>query len=684
MAKASKNKPVEKDELKSLVQRQLRAASVYYDSKLSSERQSVLEYYQGEKPAPLHKGNSKYVSMDVFDSVESLKAVLLETFSAGNRIVSFDPQTDADVEPMKIATAYADYVVHRQNDSYNIFSQLIHDGLVARCGIVKVYWEERIEEHTEEFEGISIDDAEALMAQDDVSDMEMEADEETGLYSGSLTRTVDKSQVVIDNIPPEEFLITSTASSIKDAGIVSHRTRKTKSELKEMGYDPKLIAEIGSGGSADELQFSQDKQTRFEDIGATFMDEDASEVQEASEGCLVYESYLYIDMDGSGITKLWKITMADDVILDKEEAECKPFLHFCPLPTPHAFYGSNYAARVIPTQNARTTLVRGILDHTVITNNPRMMVVKGAVTNPKELLENRVGGLVNVTRPDGLLPLPQSGLNPFVFQTIGLLDSDKEQTTGVSKLSQGLNKDAVSKQNSQGMVENLVSLSQQREKIMARNFANQFIKPLFLEVYRLVLLNEKKQKVMRVAGAFVQVDPQEWAEEVTCTVELKLGYTEQEQEAQKLAQAVATLNQDPAIAQLITPDNKYYIATQFLEKSGFKNVGQMITEPSKIQPPPPDPIKMKELEIEERKVAVQEAIAGTSKTKVEGHIGIEQVRTDLDKLKLQLENMRKERELDIKEFDSTSKAAIAVQEMEQAKEMIATDPASGKAIVSPN
>jgi hypothetical protein len=271
-----------------------------------------------------------------------------------------------------------------------------------------------------------------------------------------------------------------------------------------------------------------------------------------------------------------------------------------------------------------------------------------------------------------------------VFQTIGLLDSDKEQTTGVSKLSQGLNKDAVSKQNSQGMVENLVSLSQQREKIMARNFANQFIKPLFLEVYRLVLLNEKKQKVMRVAGAFVQVDPQEWAEEVTCTVELKLGYTEQEQEAQKLAQAVATLNQDPAIAQLITPDNKYYIATQFLEKSGFKNVGQMITEPSKIQPPPPDPIKMKELEIEERKVAVQEAIAGTSKTKVEGHIGIEQVRTDLDKLKLQLENMRKERELDIKEFDSTSKAAIAVQEMEQAKEMIATDPASGKAIVSPN
>jgi hypothetical protein len=684
MAKADKFKPVSKEELAVLVERQIKTSSVYYDSKLSDERQNVLDYYQGTKPAPSHAGNSKYVSMDVFDSVESLKAVLLETFSAGNKIASFDPQTANDVDAMKIATEYADYVVHRQNDSYNIFSQLIHDGLIARVGIVKIYWEECEEEAEETFEDIPIEQADLLAEQPDVVKIEIEHDEETGLCEGTLTRKVDRSQVKIVNIPPEEFLITSTASSIEDAEFVSHRTRKTKSDLKKAGYDPKKIAEISGEGSDDTLNMDPEKITRFQDIGASLLDESDSELQEASEGVLVHESYMYLDMNGTGITKLWKVTSAGSVILDKEQVEKKPFLHFCPTPVPHAFYGSNYAARVIPTQNARTVLTRGILDHTVITNNPRMMVVKGALTNPKELLENRIGGLVNVTRPDGLIPLPQPGLNPFVFQTLQLLDEEKEEVTGVSKLSQGLNKDALSKQNAQGMVEGLVSLSQQREKIMARNFANQFIKPLYLEVYRLVIQNEKQQKVIRVAGNFVPVSVEEWTEEVTCTIELHLGANEQQKEAQKILGIGQVLGQDPNNARMFGEQNRYNLARMYIEKMGIKQVELVLTDPKTLPAPQPDPIKMRELDIEERKVAVQESVAQTSQSKVQGHISIEQVQSDIDRLKVQLENVRKERELDIKEYEVTSKAAIAVEEMAQAKEMAAADPASAKAIVSPN
>ena len=78
----------------------------------------------------------------------------------------------------------------------------------------------------------------------------------------------------------------------------------------------------------------------------------------------------------------------------------------------------------------------------MVTNNPRYTVVKGGLTNPRELIDNRVGGIVNVTRPDAIHPMPQASLNPFVFQTIQMLDEDKEDTSGVSRLSQGLNKDA--------------------------------------------------------------------------------------------------------------------------------------------------------------------------------------------------------------------------------------------------
>lgn len=93
----SRFKPVKKEELSSLVDRAIQTSVGFYDSKLSRERQDVLDYYNGRLPKPAHAGNSKYVSMDVFDSVESLKAVLLETFSAGSKIVSFDPQGEEDV-----------------------------------------------------------------------------------------------------------------------------------------------------------------------------------------------------------------------------------------------------------------------------------------------------------------------------------------------------------------------------------------------------------------------------------------------------------------------------------------------------------------------------------------------------------------------------------------------------------
>ena len=101
-------------------------------------------------------------------------------------------------------------------------------------------------------------------------------------------------------------------------------------------------------------------------------------------------------------------------------------------------------------------------------NNPRYMVTKGSLTNVRELIDNRIGGVVNVTRPDAIQAMPQAPLNPFIFQTINMLDEDKEETSSVSSLSTGLNKDAVSKQNSQAMVEQLITMSQQRQKIIAK------------------------------------------------------------------------------------------------------------------------------------------------------------------------------------------------------------------------
>lgn len=677
--KDSRFKPISSDELASIVDRQIRNSVGYYDSKLSLERQNVLDYYNGVKPKPVHAGNSKYISLDVFDSVESLKAVLLETFAAGNNIVSFEPQDGNDVEMARIATEYTDYVIFRQNDGYKVFSDVIQDGLMARVGVAKVYWEESLENSVEQFDNLTQDEVDLLAAQPDVKNISAEMNPETGLFKGELTRMVDKSQVRIRVVPPEEFLITPQATSIEEAPFVGHRTRKTFSELIEEGYDPKKVARIGAADES-ELSMNPEVLARFEGIGAERLNL-SGEVQEQSRFVIVYECYLNLDKEGDGTTKLYKIVKCGNVILDEEEVDKKPFVHFVPMPLPHSFYGSNYAAKVIPTQNARTTLVRGILDHTVSTNNPRYQVVKGALTNPKELIENRFGGIVNTTRPDGISALPQASLNPFVFQTIQLLDEDKEEATGVSKLSQGLNKDAVSKQNSAGLVENLVSLSQQRQKIIARNFANQFVKPLFLEVYRLVVSHERGEKVIKVAGDFQRITPSSWDERTDAVVALNLGYGEQEQEAQKYLALHQFLMSDPALSSMYTPDKKFNLAKTVMEKGGIKNVVSFLTTPDQLPPPQPDPMQMKMIELEERKVAANEKIAQNQSDKIQLNAQLEQMRLEMQNMKNAFDQMMKEREQERKDFEAASRAAIATQELDVVRSI---EPENLRGIASPN
>ena len=167
----------------------------------------------------------------------------------------------------------------------------------------------------------------------------------------------------------------------------------------------------------------------------------------------------------------------------------------------------------------------------MITNNPRYMVTKGGLTNPRELIDNRVGGYKR-DRTDAIAPM-QASLNPFLPDPRGSGPGRQRPDRRQPALTRAEQR-CISKQNSAAMVEQLTTMSQQRQKIIARNFANQFVKPLFHEVYRLVVENEQQEKIIDISGSFVPVDPRSWKEKRDVMVELKLGYGEQDREAQKM------------------------------------------------------------------------------------------------------------------------------------------------------
>ena len=533
MAKIEDYKKLEDSEIVTIVENNIKMSVGYYDSDLSRERQRVTQYLNATLPKPAHDGNSKYVSQTVFDAVSSMSAALLETFSAGNKICKFTPQGPEDVQMAEVCSAYVDFVLHRQNNFFDIARDVIHDGLTSRVGVAKIFWDVRSEDDLEEFENITQDELDMLLASDENIELVDSETDDLGLVSGTISKTRDTSQVCIESIPPEQFLIEPQAKSLDTVKFVAHRVPKTISELREL-YDDELVDKIGDH---EDIQLETDPEVlaRHEDIGAD-RGFNATGYQDQVRTVLVYEAYIMLDTEGTGVAKLHRVVKAGNVLLEKEEVKRRPFITFCPLPIPHTFYGSNFAEKLISTQNAKTVLTRSILDHTVITNNPRYMVVKGGLTNPRELIDNRVGGLVNVTRPDAVSPMPQGSMNPFVFQTLQLLDEDLENNSGVSKLSQGLDKNAISQQNSAQLVEQLATMSQQRQKIIARNFANQFVRPLYFEAYRLCVENEDQEKIVELSGNYVQINPATWNEKRDVMVELRLGYGEQEKEAKSYSQ----------------------------------------------------------------------------------------------------------------------------------------------------
>ena len=663
MAEPKDYKKLDDQDIVTLLDDNIKRSVGYYDSQLSRERQKVMDYYTARLPKPAHDGNSKYVSQDVYDAVESMKAALLETFAAGNRIIRFAPQGQDDVEMARVCSEYTDYVAFRQNDMFDVMQTVIHDGLIARAGIAKAYWAEQTDYQVQTFENLTESELDMLLAQDDVELIESETDD-TGLNSGEISYTRDASQVVVEAIAPEEFVIEPQARSLEDVNFCAHRTSKTISELREEGYDEELLADIGQHEDVD-METDPEVLARHEQIGSD-RGFNADGYQDQVRSVMVYEAYIMLDIEGTGIAQCYRIVKAGNVILETEAVDRKPFFAFVPLPVPHAFYGNNFGEKLLATQNARTVLTRSILDHAMITNNPRYMVTKGGLTNPRELIDNRVGGIVNVSRPDAIAPMPQAPLNPFIFQTIQMLDEDKEENTGISRLSQGLNKDAISKQNSAAMVEQLATMSQQRQKIIARNFANGFLKPLFLEIYRLCVENEDQEKIIEIGGSYVSVNPSRWEDQRDVLVELKLGYGEQEREAQKYMSMHQVFTQDPNISAMYLPQNQYALMRDVMQLSGIKNTDDYLTPPDQLPEEEPDEMAVMQMQMAQKQLELQERQTKLAEMRAEVQTTIDQMKLELEKAKVQNDLALKSDGMDLKEAQFAHKQMIDEAELELA------------------
>ena len=593
-----------------------------YGDTISEQRNEAMRYYYGEPFGNEVDGRSQYVDRTVQDTIEWIKPSLMRVFASGDELVQFVPKTSEDVAMAEQATDYVNYVVRQDNDGWSMMYNWFTDALLQKNGIVKVWWNEYEEVEREEYHNLTDVELEAVVQNKDVEIIEHESYEgdmpppmpqqpqmpgqppmpqqpqmPPMMHDVVVHRTSKDGRIVIDNVPPSEFLINREAKSIEDARFTCHRVRKTLSELREMYPDAELDAEDIGGGSIDSNAWSAGNQARhsFDNSGYEFPWGDNSQEEALSEYYL-HESFLRTDWDGDGIAELRKVCSVGDKILANDAVDTVPFISITPVKIPHKFFGMSIADLVMDLQRIKSTLMRNLLDNAYNQNYGRYAVLEGQA-NLDDLLTARPGGIVRVKSPNAVMPLATPALEPYTFQMLEYIDGIRESRAGVSKHSQGMNDKALTSHTTASAVNAVMTAAQSRVELVARQFAETGVKELMNNVYELLVKNQDRERMIRLRNEWVPVDPTKWDVSMDSIVSVALGHGNKDQQIQQLQQVLQMAGQAKAQGDpMVSGENMFNISSSLLKAMGYQNVEDYLTPPQMQQPKQPDPKQQAEMQ----------------------------------------------------------------------------------------
>lgn len=643
------------EEIISLVEGEINGSAEYLDSEVGSQQARAMEYFYGEPFGNEEDGRSQVVITDVQDTVMWMMPSLMRIFTAGDSVVRFVPEGPEDEATAEQATRYVNHVFYKQNNGFMVLYNMFLDALISKVGIVKHYWEEIEKVTTEKYENLT-DQEYSLLEQDD--DLEVVEHEEisqvseimnplTGMmeqineltHNATFARTTMDGKVTLENVPPEEFLINRGAKTIEDARFICHRSHKSKSDLIKMGYDPDIIEELpGYTSEADEITTSQEYIARHSyDSTGTFPD---SSSVPSETMVMVNESYMQLDIDGTGVSVLHKVIHSGDEILDLEPIDYIPFSTICPIPISHKFYGLSVAETVEDIQLVRSTLTRNLLDNMYLANNGRFQIVEGQV-NVDDLLTNRPGGIVRTRSPSALTPIQTPALQPAAFQMLEYWEGIKAGRTGVSAQTQGVSADALKTHVTAGAANAALTNSQGRLELIARVFADTGVRHMFKSIYNLIQRFEDRERLVRVNNTYFPIDPSSWREDLDVDIEVGIGYGDQDIRVQNLNNFAMLMEKVGQQTQgIISDDNVYNLMREMASEMGIKNVDKFVSQPSN-QPPPPN--------AQEQLAQAQAQAMMTQAKATQLEAEVKAKRLEIDAAKLELERIETEHEMAYKE-----------------------------------
>jgi hypothetical protein len=624
------------DEVIAIIDDEVRQSLGFDGDKLSEMRRKAMYYYLGEATEdlapPSVPGRSQVVATDVRNTIEAMLPQLMVTFTGGDSVVECEATEEDDEAKATQVTQYLNYLFFKKNKGRSKVYTWLKDGLMAKRGFMKVWWDTTDQETREEYKAQDSVCLSMLMDDDEIKITEQESypDEEdaeqrvkaleqlTGqlqqaqmaaqqgnaqalqasiqiqaqidrinqtppamLYDVVCKRTKKGGRLCIENIPPEQFLISATGN-METATMVGHRFRKTASQLKAMGFKESIIDQCGGDDSEAEFNMERIEREEYENYqAANGMTDSMDDSQKILWGV---EAYIWLDRDGDGIAELHKITKVGKYLLDDEITDVRPFCSWCPVPIPHLFYGMSIADLAMPSQLSNTMVERAVRDNVYLEVNGRYAAVEGQV-NLDDLLSSRPGGVVRMKAPGMVSRLDQGKGN--IGEAMNLLEFGQqklENSTGWSRQSQGNDPDALYSSETATKTRIVANKADMRTELVAVQAAEGF-EDLFKLMLKCICQNQRKADRVKLEGEWVDIDPREWTNQFDMTINVGLGMGDKDQRVQRVQTLQNAQAQGLAIG-ISTPENLFNSSLELAKNLGFKSTTKFFTKPDPNKPMP--------------------------------------------------------------------------------------------------
>ena len=670
--------------LKAAIQAAIDDSIGFLETETVEQRKLALEAYLRQPYGNEVEGKSQIVTGEVAEAIDGALPALIRIFTGSDEIVVADPVGPGDEAAAKQATDYLNYIFLKDNPGVIIMHDWFFDALLQKNGIVKAVWEDKEDVSKETYEGLSDDELAMLLQDKDIEVVEQDTVENPildpmgmpvfdeaglpamyGIHDVVIKKKLKSGKVAIANVPPEEFLIAKAGKTVKNTPFCAHRRMITRSDLIAMGFEEDIVNGLPTG---DALAYTPERVARFAPGEQPY---DVQPDDFAMQEIEVFECYIYYDGDEDGIAELHQVFYAGNDILSDEETDYVPFYSICPLPIPHKFFGNSLADRTVDLQLIKTTVTRQMLDNMYLTNNSRVTAVEGQV-NLDDLLTSTAGGVIRTKSPNAVQQLVVQNMAQQSFPMLQYLDSVQAKRTGVTEMSQGLDPNIL-----QNVTAAAVASMQQagsgKIELIARIFAESGVKELFEGILHLVSKYQQKERIIRLRGTYVTVDPRTWANKFDISINVGLGNGNRDQQMAMLQMVMA--KQEQMIGQY-GPANPFVSFGQYrgtlgrmVEAAGFKDSAEFFKPISPEQDQqlsnPPSQEQQMPPEVQAYMAKTQAEIQG-QQAKFQADMKMQQQKMQAD---LQFEREKAALELQLQREKAAAEIQL-LQEKEAAKLML--------------